>query len=91
MNSVIKATSYVLVHTPDMILHNGSTAVTEKVVNPDSDFLKQLPNAIRSYEDVVNYAPNQTYIGNMTPEQLAEVAEPWYENKVEGKRSGKFG
>ena len=91
MNSVIKATSYVLVHTPDMIMHNGSTAATEKIVNPDSDFLKKLPKAIRSYEDVVNYAPNQTYIGNMTPEQLGEIAEPWYENKVEGKRSGKYG
>ena len=91
MNSVIKATSYVLVHTPDMIMHNGSTAVTEKIVNPDSDFLKQLPKAIRSYEDVVNYAPNQTYIGNMTPAELGEIAEPWYTNKIKGKRSGKFG
>lgn len=29
MNSVIKGASYVLVHTPDMVLYNGTTQTTE--------------------------------------------------------------
>ena len=40
MNSVIKGASYVLVHTPDMVLYNGTTQTTERVVNPDSEYLK---------------------------------------------------
>ena len=37
MNSVIKGTGYVLVHTPDMVLHNGTTQTTERIVNPESE------------------------------------------------------
>ena len=40
MNSVIKGTGYVLVHTPDMVLHNGTTQTTERIVNPESEYLK---------------------------------------------------
>ncbi len=93
MNSVIAATSYVLVHTPDMILHNGTTITTEKIVNPESEYLKELPNHIRTYEQALAYAPNQTYIGNMTPDELAAIPQPWYEagKEVEAKREGRFG
>jgi hypothetical protein len=91
MNSIIKATSYIMVHTPDMVLHNGSTQTTERIVNPESEYLKKLPGHIRSYEDAVAYAPNQTYIGNMTPEELRAIPQPWYDKKVGGGRYGKFG
>ena len=92
MNSVIKAAGYILVHTPDMVLHNGSTQTTERIVNPDSEYLKELPSHIRSYEDALSYLPNQTYIGNMTPEELAGYEQPWYDKTSEKKdRFGKFG
>ncbi len=55
MNSVIKGASYVLVHTPDMVLYNGTTQTTERVVNPDSEYLKAVPEHLRSYEEAVSY------------------------------------
>ena len=58
MNSVIKGASYVLVHTPDMVLYNGTTQTTEKIVNPDSDYLKEVPKNLRSYKEAVEYWPN---------------------------------
>ncbi len=88
---VLKNASYILVHTPDMILHNGTTAMMEKQNNPESDFLKNVGNFIRNYDDVVNYAPNQVFIGNKKPEELNNISTPWFENPVEGKREGKFG
>lgn len=92
MNSVFTAASYVLVHVPDMVVHNGTTQTTERVVNPDSDYLKQLPEHIRSYDQAVAYAPNQTYIGNMTPGQLGGMEQPWHDKPVEGaRREGAFG
>lgn len=91
MNSVIKGTSYVLVHTPDMVLENGTTQTTERIVNPNSEYLKELPEHIRSYEQAVNYLPNQTYIGNLTPDELAQTAQPWYDKACEGTRFGKYG
>ncbi|MGB3367312.1 MAG: glycine/sarcosine/betaine reductase complex component C subunit beta [Acidaminobacteraceae bacterium] len=90
--AVLKAAGYVLVHTPDMIIHNGTTQTVEKLTNPDSEYLKTLPKHLRTYEEVVNYAPNQVYIGNMTPEQLGEMEKPWVGVDVPGSsREGKFG
>ena len=94
VNAVVKGTGYVLVHTPEMILRNGTTQTTEALLNPDSDYLKQVPNHIRSYEKVVSYLPNQVYIGNKTPENLREVPQPWSDEgkEVEGaERFGHFG
>ncbi len=88
---VLKGASYVLVHTPDMIVQNGSTCNVERATNPDSDFLKEISNNIRSYEDVVNYMPNQVYIGNNRPEELKNLAMPWCNEKIEGNRTGKLG
>lgn len=88
---VLKGASYVLIHTPDMIVQNGSTCNVERATNPDSEFLKEINNNIRNYEDVVNYMPNQVYIGNNRPEELKNIALPWCNEKVEGNRFGKLG
>ena len=56
MNSVIKGSSYILAHAPDMVIHNGSTQTTERIVNPSSEYLVKLPDHIRSYEDALKYA-----------------------------------
>ncbi len=92
MNSVIKGAGYVLAHTPQMVVYNGTTQTTERVVNPESEYLKELEGRLRSYEDVVNYWPNQVYIGNATPDDLAEVGFPYYDKVKEGaERYGKYG
>jgi hypothetical protein len=90
--SVVKGTSYVLVHAPDLVLHNGTTQTTEKHLNPNSEYLKNLPNSLRSYEDAVNYLPNQVYIGNNIPEDLRTTPQPWVGIDVPGAgRNGKYG
>ncbi|WMM25795.1 glycine/sarcosine/betaine reductase complex component C subunit beta [Tissierella sp. MB52-C2] len=90
--SVVKGTSYVLVHTPDMIIHNGTTQTTEKHLNPNSEYLKAIPNHIRTFEEAVNYMPNQVYIGNHKPAELKTIEQPWYDKDVaDAKRDGKFG
>ena len=88
---VLKGASYVLIHTPDMIVQNGSTCNVERATNPDSEFLKEITNHIRSYEDVLNYMPNQVYIGNNRPEELKNISMPWCNEKIEGDRIGKLG
>lgn len=89
---VIKKAAYVLVNTPDMIIHNGTTQMVERATNPDSDYLKSIKENTRTFEQVVGYAPNQVYIGNMTPEELEAMPKPWFTQNVEGaNRYGKFG
>ena len=92
MNSVLKGTSYVLVHAPDMLVHGGTTQTTERIVNPSSEYLKELPKHLRSFEEAVNYLPNQVYIGNKIPGDLIEAGETWYDKPLKkAERSGQFG
>ncbi len=89
---VIKKASYILVNTPDMVIHNGTTQTSERITNPNSEYLKALRNHLRPFEEVVAYAPNQAYIGNVTPEELAEIPRPWFgKNACNANRFGKFG
>ena len=39
---VFRGAGYVLVHTPDMIIKNGTTCTVEQEINPDSEFLKEV-------------------------------------------------
>ncbi len=90
--SVVKGSSYILVHAPDMILNNGTTQTTERHLNPESEYLKTLPKHIRTFEEAVNYMPNQVYIGNRKPEDLKTIEQPWFDKGSEGAtRDGKFG
>lgn len=92
MNSVIKGTGYALVHTPNMVIEDGVTASNERVLNPESEYLKELPKHLRSYEDAVAYYPNQIYIGNESPEVLDDLKMPWCDHKPENaKRHGPWG
>ena len=89
---VIKGASYALIQANDMVIHQGSTSLSEQRLNPDSEYLKLLPTRLRSFEDAVNYAPNQVYIGNLRPKDLGNVAAPWHENSAKGaSRNGKHG
>ena len=92
MNSVIRGAGYILVHTPDMVLYNGTTQTTERIVNPDGEYLRELPSHIRSFDQALAYWPNQVYIGNKTPEELSAVPQPWYDKSCDvNSRYGSFG
>ena len=60
MKSVIKGAGYILVHTPDMVLHNGTTQTTERIVNPESEYLKELPSHIRSFDQTRSISATST-------------------------------
>lgn len=89
---VVKGAAYVLVHTPDMVMHYGTTCSLEHEANPNSDFLKKVPQHLRSFEEAVKYAPNQVYIGNILPDELHNIERPWYKNLIgNATAEGKMG
>ena len=92
MFPVIKGAAYALFHTPNILIDHGTTQTVERAKSPDSDYLKALPANLRSFEDCVDYLPNQAYIGNILPKSLEQVAKPWYHNSPQGaSRFGKMG
>ncbi len=90
-NPVVKAASYCLFHASDMVLTHGTTLTGERRSNPDSPLFEQVKKGLRPFESVVAYPPNQTYIGNLSPDELGQIPKPWYENLSEPNRKGKFG
>lgn len=71
--------SYVLAHAPDFVRH-GSKPTRD--LETDPGLLPQIRRSLRSWDEVVAYPPNQTFIGNLTPDDLAAIPRPWYEHLV---------
>lgn len=90
-HAVIQDTSYVLVHAPEMLEHHGSNACQARAINPDDNYLKQLRQHLRTFDQAVGYAPNQCYIGNISPEELEKQAKPWFKENISQEAQGKFG
>lgn len=90
-NPVVKAASYCLFHAPDMVLTHGTTLTGERRANPDSPLFDQVQKGLRPFENVVAYPPNQSYIGNLRPDELGQIAKPWYGNLLKPERKGKLG
>jgi betaine reductase len=89
MAVVVKGVGYIMVHVPDFVRY-GSKPVRD--IEEDGTILEKVNKSIRSYEDAVNYAPNQVFIGNMHPDDLKKVQKPWYRNLLQkATRKGKFG
>ncbi len=89
---VVKGAAYVLVHTPDMVMRYGTTCSLEHETNPNSEFLKKVPQHLRTFEEAVKYAPNQAYIGNILPDELHNIERPWYKNLMgNATAEGKMG
>lgn len=90
-HAVIQDTSYVLAHAPEVLEHHGSNVCQARAINPDDDYLKQLRKHLRPFEQVVGYAPNQCYIGNIAPEALDGITKPWFKENISQDAQGKFG
>ncbi len=89
MAVVIREAGYVLVNAPDFVQY-GSKPVRD--IEEKSSLLQDIRGHLRTYEDVLNYAPHQVFIGNKYPDELHDVSKPWYEHLLDdGQRYGPFG
>lgn len=88
-NPVIKQYAYLLVHTPDFVRY-GSKPIRD--IPKSEELARQISGHLRSFDEVVAYPPNQVFIGNLHPEDLAAWPEPWWQNPVEDANPvGKYG
>ncbi|AET67199.1 3-oxoacyl-(acyl-carrier-protein) synthase III [Desulfosporosinus orientis DSM 765] len=83
-NPALKGTSTALIHTPGILLQQANLE--------GAPFRHLLAEQLRSFESVVRYPPNQAFIGNLLPEDLANIPRPWYKNSLpNAKREGHYG
>jgi hypothetical protein len=85
----IEGVFYSLAHVPELVRF-GSKPAREIAANSSLD--ERLTSRLRSFAAAVAYAPHQVFIGNLTPEELRERKQPWYENLIDGAvAQGRFG
>ena len=89
MSVVIKEVGYFIAHVPDLVQYGSKPS---RDIQEDGGMLQGIKDHLRTYEDAVRYAPHQVFIGNRHPDDLNNVAKPWYDHPLEdGKRNGPFG
>ena len=59
MSVVIKEVGYVMVHVPDFVQYGSKPS---RDISNNKDLLQEINDHLRSYEDVLNYAPNQVFM-----------------------------
>ncbi|MGD0236133.1 MAG: glycine/sarcosine/betaine reductase complex component C subunit beta [Syntrophorhabdales bacterium] len=93
MAVVVKECAYALVHVPNFVRY-GSKPIRDIAVDRDlgGALEQKIYSHIRTFEHAVAYPPNQVFIGNMHPDQLNAVPQPWYGNLVkDARKDGPFG
>ena len=86
---VIRGCAYVLVHVPDFVRYGSKP---EREIAKNSTLLDKINRHLRSFEEAVAYPPNQVFIGNLSPDELHNIPDPWYKNPVKQCiREGKYG
>ena len=61
---VIKGVSYFLAHVPSMVRHGSKPS---RELPKDAALLNSFLGHLETYEQAVAYAPNQVFLGNMSP------------------------
>jgi betaine reductase len=85
----IEAVAYSLAHVPDLVRF-GSKPLRELRAQPALS--ENFSAHLRDFPAAVAYAPHQVYIGNIAPEQLRNLPQPWFEKLIEGATAeGRFG
>jgi len=93
MATVVKECAYALVHVPNFVRY-GSKPIRDIAISggAGSELEQKIYGHVRKFEEAVSYPPNQVFIGNMHPDQLHQVPQPWWQHPVENSRTeGPFG
>lgn len=88
----IKSYAYCLNHAPETGSYYGGTPHEARHSGKEKEFVDALPKHLQTYEEALQYAPNQAYIGGLSYEEFEAAKAPWIDNRLsDAKRYGKFG
>lgn len=86
---VIKGVAYCLAHVPDLVRLGSKPS---RDIPADPSVLDLIHRHQRGFDDAVAYPPHQVFIGNLRPDDLREIPQPWFGNPITGaSRAGPFG
>jgi len=74
---VVKAVSYVLAHTPDLVPYGSKP---ERELCKEPKLHEQIATHQQTFEQACGYPPNQVFIGGLAPEMLWNRETPWWQH-----------
>jgi len=87
---VISACSNILIHAPGFVRYGSKPS--REIADSSETVLPVIEQHLRPFEEAVAYPPNQVFIGNLFPDDLNGIEQPWYRNPVAGaSRQGPYG
>lgn len=86
---VLKNTAYCLFHTPSLVRYGSKP---NREIAKNNELWEHISKSLRTYEEAVAYPPHQVFIGNIDPDDLNAIGNPWFKHPVkEATRDGLFG
>jgi len=86
---VVTGVSYFLAHVPSLVRHGSKPS---REILKDPSVLKPILDHLQSFAQAVAYPPNQTFIGNLDPDELRNIPSPWYQHPIaNASRKGSMG
>jgi betaine reductase len=83
---VISSAAYCLAHAPDLVRYGSKP---RRELARDSSLESCIRAALRPFSAAASYAPNQVFIGNLSPAELARIPRPWYSPITHGDKLGR--
>jgi betaine reductase len=93
-NPVLRNAAYALAHVPELVRFGSKP---RREIQGDPGMAARITGALRAHPQAVAYPPNQVFVGNLAPAELAVLPRPWFETPArEGEahergRHGRFG
>jgi hypothetical protein len=88
-NPVVQSYAYLLAHAPEFVRYGSKP---KREIGIDPGLAGKIEKHLRSFEEAVHYPPNQVFLGNLHPEDLATSPAPWWQNPIAGAtRDGAYG
>ena len=76
---VVQGFSYALLHAPELVRYGSKP---KRQIQADPGSAAKINAHLRSFQEAVAYPPNQVFLGNLHPEDLARRVQPWWQNPV---------
>ncbi len=73
--AALLAASQALFHVPDLVRYGSKPA---RELRREPSRFAALQAHLRNFDAALAYPPHQTFIGNLMPEELADIERPWY-------------
>jgi betaine reductase len=87
---VIRSCAYDLVHVPDFVRYGSKPS--REIHSSAAPLLSVIEEHLRSFKDVVEYPPNQVFVGNLHPDRLNDIEQPWTKHLCrDASRFGVYG